>query len=113
MKKSKLLSLGAGLAISLSTFVIANAHANPFQAEMLKAGYDNSGFTITKTAGDDGACGSADCSSDMNSVNDMSNVNADDADADDSDADDSDDDDSDDDSDDDDSDDLNDGEFED
>ncbi len=68
MKKSKLLSLGTGLAVSL--LAVTNAHANPFQAEALTMGYDNNGYEIQKTAGEDGKCGAGNCSDDKGKAKD-------------------------------------------
>jgi uncharacterized low-complexity protein len=63
MIKSKLLSLGTGLAVSL--LAVTNANANPFHAENLQAGYDNAGFDLIKTTSHDGSCGAAKCGADM------------------------------------------------
>lgn len=56
MKQKKLLSLSTGLAISLSAMITANAHANPFQADLLKTGYDNGAPSAEKSV--EGECGS-------------------------------------------------------
>lgn len=48
MDKRKFLTK-TGLAVSLSAILVTNAQANPFQAELLKTGYENGNTSASTT----------------------------------------------------------------